>query len=321
MSKDLLYRPQLDYEKSYYTEGNLYDANINNDNNNNLTADDKNNKFDNVKDLIDDIKTKLPAIPKDVLEVFLPPFIVVTDVVNGFDKDDFEIPEVNPENPDGSHEIEPPNYDIDGGDKNDIPDDPFGREEDVYIDIPVDDSNKIDKLEFQYVNDLLDVFEDYLLNYNRTLDKYITNSITNLLYSHHDSVKRINTKILNDKNLSHLTDYLTKSQIMTKQQLLLYKKMFDLDETIFHIKACKVANEQRKRYRSNKKLEDTDTLTKGANDLLKESIMVSEKKYEENFYTLYKYLNSSVILFNECMNTVIKQKRTLILLNNKEREK
>lgn len=321
MSKNLLYKPQLDYEKNYYTEGDLYNSNINsNDNVENLTDND-NNKLNNMKDLIEDIKTKLPVVPKDILDVFLPPFLVITDVVNGFDDDKNNNPNLDPNKPNGSHEIEPPKNDIEFDNDDDIPDDPFGREDDVYIDVKVDDINKIEELEYQYVDDLKDVLLDYLMEYNRTLDKYISNTITNLTYSHHDNLKIVTTDILHDKNLSHLTDYLTKSQIGARQQLLLYKKMFDIDETIFHIKSVKIANEQRKRYRKNKKLEDKNTLTKGANDLLKESIMISEKKYEENFYSLYKYLNSSVILFNECMNTVIKQKRMLVLLNNKEREK
>ena len=149
----------------------------------------------------------------------------------------------------------------------------------------------------------------------------MVNVMTSLSLSKHSSLKIITTKNLEDENLSHVTDYLTKSKISLRQQLKLYCKMFDMDETIFHIRSVKVAKEQKKRYNKNTRIKDENALTKSANDLLRESIMVAEKKYEENFYGLYKYLNSSVILFNECTNTTIKQKQALVLINNKEREK
>jgi hypothetical protein len=165
------------------------------------------------------------------------------------------------------------------------------------------------------------VLEDYIIKFNEVIDKYMVNVVTTLSLSDYSSLKLITTKQLQDTNLSHVTDYLTKSQIGLKQQLKLYHKIYSIDETIFHIRSIKVANEQRKRYKTNKKLKDVNAITKSANDLLRESNMVAQKKYEENFYGLYKYLNSSVILFNECTNTTIKQKQALVLVNNKEREK
>lgn len=321
MSKDLLYRPDLSYEKSYYTDGKKYDFNQEQDNINNDSSTHLNNRLDNIKDILDDIISKLPAIPTDLLNTFLPSFIVINDVLKDLIDNKDDIPTITyPESPE-IIPINPPTETNPIPDPDKVPSDPFGIEDDIYIDIKPGDIDTEKEIERQYTYDLLDILHDYIIKYNNVLDKYIINVMTSLSLSEHSNLKVIATKDLDDTNLSHVTDYLTKSKISLKQQLRLYYKMFDTDETIFHIRSSKIAKEQLKRYKSNEKLKDENALTKSANDLLRESILVAEKKYEENFYGLYKYLNSSVILFNECTNTTIKQKQALVLLNNKEREK
>jgi hypothetical protein len=322
MAKDLLYRPDLSYDKSYYTDGKLYDLTEDIHINSQDEQDNLSNKLNHIDDLLKDIISKLPIIPEDLLDVFLPPFITVNDVLKDLIDNKDKIPSI-PQKPepdiiikDESDKIEPVIPD-----PNLPPSDPFGIEEDVIIGIPVLTIPENEELEREYILDLVDVLEDYIIKFNEVIDKYMVNVVTTLSLSDYSSLKLITTKQLQDTNLSHVTDYLTKSQIGLKQQLKLYHKIYSIDETIFHIRSIKVANEQRKRYKTNKKLKDVNAITKSANDLLRESNMVAQKKYEENFYGLYKYLNSSVILFNECTNTTIKQKQALVLVNNKEREK
>jgi uncharacterized protein YfkK (UPF0435 family) len=322
MAKDLLYRPDLSYDKSYYTDGNLYNSNIDENLNDREPTDGLHNKLENIDNLLEEIKSKLPVIPDNLLDVFLPSFGVVHDVLKDYIDNPASIPEI-PIKPEHEIIIKP---DIElgiipGPEGTLPPSDPFGIEEDITINIELEDIPTATLIERKYVVDLTDILYDYLIKYNNTLDKYIAEIMTSLSVSNYGSLDMIVTKDLKDRNLSHLTDYLTKSKIGLKQQLNLYFKMFDMDETIFHIRSVKVAKEQLKRYKSNKKLKDENLLTKSANDLLRESILVAEKKYEENFYGLYKYLNSSVILFNECTNTITKQKQALVLLNNREREK
>ena len=322
MAKDLLYRPDLSYDKSYYTDGNLYNSNIDENLNDREPIDGLYNKLENIDNLLEEIKSKLPVIPDNLLDVFLPSFGVVHDVLKDYIDNPASIPEI-PIEPEHEIIIKP---DIELGIIPDPegalpPSDPFGIEEDITINIELEDIPTAILIERKYVVDLTDILYDYLIKYNNTLDKYIAEIMTSLSVSDYGSLDMIATKDLKDRNLSHLTDYLTKSKIGLRQQLNLYFKMFDMDETIFHIRSVKVAKEQLKRYKSNKKLKDENLLTKSANDLLRESILVAEKKYEENFYGLYKYLNSSVILFNECTNTITKQKQALVLLNNREREK
>lgn len=322
MSKNILYRPDLSYEKKYYTEGYIFKDKENSSSNGEPNSQINSDKVDQIKDIIEDIKTKLPFLPHEILDVFLPPFIVVDDVFNDLlDDDDVDISDPS---------IKDPEIDDNHGKDNDkdnnfvtgeIPDNPFGTEDNTFIDVPVVFIPKDKEIDKNYIDDLTDIFKDYLIEYNYTLDKYINNHMLAFSKSRFTEFKYIPTNSLIDTNLSHVSDFITKSNILMQQKLMLYKKQFNIDETIHRIKAVKVAKELLKRYYTNKRLEGKDLLERKANELLNESKLVYEKKYEENFYSLYKYLNSSVIIFNECVNLNIKQKESLVLLNNLEREK
>lgn len=320
MTKNLLYKPRLGYEKNYYTEGNLYNFAEDENSNNDGLSTKPFDKLDNLKDLTNEIIGKLPLIPEEVLDTFLPPFFISNSLIEEMNNNKENIPVINPEEEPDFSLVPKPDEDNDFSDMDDIPDDPFGREDDVYVDIKINTIPDDVLIESEYTKDLMDILEDYLLKYNKVLDEYINSTLTFLTHSKQKRLDYIPTKNLKDKNLSHVSDYITKSKITLKQNLLLYRKLYDMDQTIYQIRAVKVANEQRKRYSLNKRIEDTDMIAKGGNDLLKESKMISQKKYEENFYSLYKYLNSSVILFDESIKIVIKQKKMLVLLNNRERE-
>lgn len=321
MPKDLLYKPNLTYEKSYYTEGNLYDID-NETSNDNLYSSNEVllNKIDSLEEIKGNVLSKLPLIPESIRDVIKPSIDLIGDLVDDLvnSKDDLE------DKDDSTTEVIPvyPSKDDKNSDKDidTVPDNPFASESNKTVIIPDKTIDISEEVERQYKEDLVDIIGDYLKKQNSALQNYINGLLTYAHYANHNTIKNYTSKTISNKNLTHLTDYITKSKIGLKQQIRLYNKLFTLDETIYHLKAVKVAKEQLKRYKSNERIEDENLLTKSANDLLIESRLVAEKKYEENFYGLYKYLNSSVIIFNECMNTFVKQKRSLILLNNEERE-
>ena len=323
MAEDMLYKPNLTYSKNYYTEGNLYDNSSNFDDSSSSITNKPADKIDRLEELRNEILNKLPMMPEDIVDAFLPPFYIINGIVQDLQNNKDNLPTL----PD-KEELEViviPGPDDDSDDESilgEVPDNPFDIEkEDGFINIKIEEVPKDIELEVEYISDLTDIIKDYLEKYNAVYDTYINGALSFYSLSNHKDIKNIETKDLTkNTNLSHISDFVTKSNISVKQKVRLANKMFDLDETIFHIRATKVANELRKRYYSNEKLEDKNILTKGANDLLKESRIISQKKYEENFYALYKYLNSSVIIFNECIGAVVKQKRALITLNNEERE-
>ena len=324
MAEDMLYKPNLTYSKNYYTEGNLYDNSSNFHDSSSSITNKPADKIDRLEELRNEILNKLPMMPEDVVDAFLPPFYIINGIVQDLQNNKDNLPTL-PDKEESEVIVIPGSDDDDSDDESnlgEVPDNPFDIEkEDGFINIKIEEVPKDIELEVEYISDLTDIIKDYLEKYNAVYDTYINGALSFYSLSNHKDIKNIETKDLTkNTNLSHISDFVTKSNISVKQKVRLANKMFDLDETIFHIRATKVANELRKRYYSNEKLEDKNILTKGANDLLKESRIISQKKYEENFYALYKYLNSSVIIFNECIGAVVKQKRALITLNNEERE-
>lgn len=320
MPKDLLYKPNLTYEKNYYTEGDLYNETEDTVTNEDSSSNDVINKIDKLEELKNNIASKLPLLPNSIQQVIKPSIDKIVEIVDNLidKKDDFDYSDDEP-----TIDVIPV-YPSDNEDKNndldDVPDNPYKSESSNTISIPSKDIDIKEVVEQQYKKDLIDILEDYLNKQNTAMQNYINSLFTYAAYSENTNIKNYTSKTVSNKNLTHVTDYVTKSKIGLKQQIRLYNKLFTLDETIYHLRAVKVAKEQLKRYKTNERIEDKNLLTKSANDLLIESRLVAEKKYEENFYGLYKYLNSSVIIFNECMNTYVKQKRSLILLNNEERE-
>ena len=324
MAEDMLYKPNLTYSKNYYTEGNLYDNSSNFDDSSSSITNKPADKIDRLEELRNEILNKLPMMPEDIVDAFLPPFYIINGIVQDLQNNKDNLPTL-PDKEESEVIVIPGSDDDDSDDESilgEVPDNPFDIEkEDGFINIKIEEVPKDIELEVEYISDLTDIIKDYLEKYNAVYDNYINGALSFYSLSNHKDIKNIETKdLIKNTNLSHVSDFVTKSNILVEQKVRLANKMFDLDETIFHIRATKVANELRKRYYSNEKMEDKDILTKGANDLLKESRIISQKKYEENFYALYKYLNSSVIIFNECIGAVVKQRRALITLNNEERE-
>lgn len=323
MAEDMLYKPNLTYSKNYYTEGNLYDNSSNFDDSSSSITNKPADKIDRLEELRNEILNKLPMMPEDIVDAFLPPFYIINGIVQDLQNNKDNLPTL-PDKEESEVVVIPGSDDDSDNESNlgKVPDNPFDIEkEDGFINIKIEEVPKDIELEVEYISDLTDIIKDYLEKYNAVYDNYINGALSFYSLSNHKDIKNIETKdLIKNTNLSHVSDFVTKSNILVEQKVRLANKMFDLDETIFHIRATKVANELRKRYYSNEKMEDKDILTKGANDLLKESRIISQKKYEENFYALYKYLNSSVIIFNECIGAVVKQRRALITLNNEERE-
>ena len=82
MSKDLLYKPNLTYDKDYYTEGNIYtDSEVisynDSSSSNNLTS-----KVEVLEELKNEFLSKLPLVPESVKDIIMPSIDLIGDVVD-----------------------------------------------------------------------------------------------------------------------------------------------------------------------------------------------------------------------------------------------
>lgn len=363
--ESILYSPNLQYDKNYYTEDseikNFYDNDNNNkDDSDNKDSNDNNtlSKFDQVQDTINMIDKLLPLLPEFIVNVYLPPYIEMgnefEDIKNSNKDNNNNNNDNNNEgnsngnnNNNGGNSNEDLNNsgnnngDSNGngnnngnsngggngtvGDDNDnnknfYPVDPFYKGEDVYADIedPLADYSKV--IVKQYYQNFLDIYKDYLDKLYRIINDFILSIIESTMANPlKDNPLDYKTTGIRNPQLWHLSDYLCKSNIYLDQQIRLHRKLFDLDESILHIRQLKISKEQVKRYYEINEMREKSKFDFNSNLVLEESRKVAKKKYKENLKNLYKYLNSSVILLDESLNLLKKQSESITTINKYEK--
>lgn len=103
-----------------------------------------------------------------------------------------------------------------------------------------------------------------------------------------------------EKDFAHLSDAVQKLPIVRDQKQRILKKIFNERETKTHLDRCRATKAQRHRYYDIYMSHPNTFLEAQGNDLLIELRIAYDKKYQESMYSLYKYLNSAVIIMNEC---------------------
>ena len=106
---------------------------------------------------------------------------------------------------------------------------------------------------------------------------------------------------VSDSNLVHLSDYVTRSQIIRDQKTRLFNKTHNTNETLYHLRACLAAKEQRARYYKANYGDSSTFLSTKSNSLLLNSRQQYDANYKNAVYNLFKYLNSSVLIINDSL--------------------
>ena len=255
-------------------------------------------------------------MPDVITNSYLSPYIVLKSEFEKLEEPEEENSENNNSNND--EDEEKPDIEIEQTNPSDFP--PiFDREDDFYIDIKDPEADKVEVIKKNYYYDFLDIYKDYLKKLNLSTDEYIDSVFTTTFGAQLTDYKTdYTTKTIKNKQLSHLTDYILKSNVMLDQTMRLHSKLFQLDETILHIKNMKIAQQERLRYYNIQEIDQYTDLDTTSNIILKESRRVSDQKYMNSLYNLYKYLNSSVILMSESLNELDKQNKALVEINLKD---
>lgn len=320
MAKDLLYRPSLKYDKNYYTEGNIKDTSTTE----NISDTNVFEKKEVIDNLIAKTESKFKFLSDEIKKTYLPPFAVMKDEYKKIEEEyiDNDTIYTDPINHDPTDPDPIKTISIVAPDIEDYPDKDissiFDREDDIYVDITDPMSNPVEIIKRTYYVNFLDIYEDYLLKMDASLTKYIMSTMQALsLITTKRKLSDYSTTNLKNKDLLHLSDFLIKSDVNLSQTMRLHKKLFNLDEIILHIRSIRITKEQMIRYNNIPEQTQVNFLDVDSNIILKESIRVSEKKYENNLYSLYKHLNSSVILLDESLKTLTKQNKAMIIISNK----
>lgn len=315
----ILYSPNLQYDKSYYTEGakkNNYEEKNDND-----IKDESISKLDEIKDLTNRIDSNLALLPDYIKDAYLPPYIEMNKESNKI-YDEIKHKDNDDDNKDknkGDNEHYIPG-EPEPEDKDYYPEDPFQKGEDVYVEFedPYADYSKV--VNNRYYTNFLDIYADYLNKLYKVTNDFILDLIDATINNPlRDNPLQYKTTKIKNKDLWHLTDFLCKSSIYLDQQIRLHKKFFDIDESVLHIRQLKMAKEQSARYYKINELQEKNKYDMLSNLTLQESRYVADKKYKENLKHLYKYLNSSVILLDESLNMLKKQAQSMTTINKYEK--
>jgi hypothetical protein len=324
---NIQYKPNFDYEKNYNTAGNL---NTTEQQTSQSNTDIYNEAVDNLSDKLKAIEDAIRVLPTEIYNAVKSPITGVRYMLDNLGAGDAQpIPTtmVKQTTDDDSPIIIPTDTgsgssgdDTDENGLEDIPDEIFPEGDGTSVNIEIITVPDEDVIDQEYKYDMACIFVDYINKMNDSIAKFYSNIVaisTEVdipsfldLYAKFDG----SSKNISD-NMKPMSDFVIRNQISLDQQLRMYTKLFDVDSMILNIRACKSAAELRKRYFKAQYVPDSDLLSMNQNDLLANTRIDFDKKYTENLYNLYKYLNSSVILIDESMKLELKMsqaKATLI---------
>lgn len=311
--QDILYRPELEYEKNYDTSGRYSEETEYTE-----SEEQTESLIEELLNNVEDINKIIGMLPPDIQEIVKKPLAVIEHVIGDIEHDPERLPEVE-------ETITVENNPIPGTmpDPDDYPSSPFIEDDDDPIAITITKNNKAEVIKSEYEYDLVSIISDYLNKLDVLMNKYLRNILTHFKGIDAVSFQKILSKYSGsaantDKDYKHLSDLVVRSQISRSMKQRMYNKMFSVDRTIAHITVCKTGTEQRIRYynASYQPLDTTDNVI--SNRLLESSRATYDAKYKQNFINLYKYLNSSVIVLDECLNMFINEAQAKIILLKKE---
>jgi hypothetical protein len=318
---EILYRPDLDYKKDYSTTANITQTDTQTVAPGTTTEPDAATKINDIKDDADAIKDVVSTLPDDFQKAVKPILETVIVVLDSIDPDKYPVDPigtiiettVDPSTVDPNPITNP--VDPTKGEMPELPDDIFPNLPDIDTVVVKTGEDKD-----PFVRDLVDVIDDYIANLKQKVNQFIQKIIMSTGTTTISELQKYynpytgSAAQMKNKNLKHISDIVVRSQIIRGQKVRLMNKLFDENQTLMHIQSCKVANELKNRYDDEEYVEESDYNSFVRNIALSDSRSSYSKKYKENFYNLYKYLNSSVILFNECLDLLSSEIQAKVII-------
>lgn len=312
--KDLFYRPDLSPKKDYMSDAELEGIAEEDLQEDELSDDD----IEELVEHIDDMLDVLDILPDDLPEAIRPSLEEIKNDMLSMRRSGIDIPDIESDedevvfDPIGVIPTRPKDEPRKGPSLFPINDTiPIEVVPPKPLRIVLDNTFRIDKTELyrDFINRLRLVIEMYM----REL-LYISNvgglpSYRDLFYYYSLPASDL------PKNYKHVGDGIVRSQIERGQKAKFFKKMYNIDQTIYHLRANKASHELRKRYYDTKFQKSRNYLETQGNDLLRAERQKYDKKYEDNMYNFYKYLNSAVILVDEVLQTFLQEAKGKAILH------
>lgn len=322
---DILYRPELGYEKKYDSSKSFTNTGTDNGGDNTETVPST-TPLDIVNEDIKAIEDVLSGIPSDLADLIKKPLTGAKDILKDIDPEKYD-PDYNPATDIivMTPGISTPGTSVGTDEPNDDDEIPDVFSDDIpMIDVKVIRTDIAEKILKSYDNDLVSILADYVSNMKNKISNYYSSLSVIAKESGVTDVgalsKPYNTVTTTIKNINvhHMADQIIRSQIVRSQKMRLFKKLYSADQTISHIRSCKVSRDLRSRYYAASHIANDSFLDVSQNSLLEAVRNGYDRKHDENLLNLYKYLNSSVILMDECLSMAIQEAQAKAILIKSE---
>lgn len=116
------------------------------------------------------------------------------------------------------------------------------------------------------------------------------------------------------QSLEHLRDFICRSQIARNQQTRLFRKTHSVDRTLQHMRSWHAAEQERERYYDEKYRDSGTYVESHSNALLREARSSYDTGYSSALYSMYKYLDSSVMVMNDILTATAKEAQAKAML-------
>lgn len=300
--KDIFYRPNLQKQQSYYSDGDIEDTQLPSL----VSTQPVQKTVTALKRNVEDIKKVLILVPGEMSKPISSVLLSVEFLLTLIDTDKYDEVLSSGDKDYIVSENERPNYKpVTAISVSDLLSKNYSSKK-----IDTDQLSKIERVKRDYYKSLCSIANYYMDQLKQSLTEYNVNIINNLGLAEEDLnfLEKNFTSSYNelvkelDKNVGHIADYLNKSRIIKDQKLRMCNKLFNDRQSLAHVKSLELSKELVLRYCQNEKTNDYDFDT-----ILVAQTILEENKLDKKLQEYYKYLNSSVILVDECLKLHVKE--------------
>jgi hypothetical protein len=204
------------------------------------------------------------------------------------------------------------------------PEDPppgFGDDDDIFVIstpfvISYEEYDPIEKMEMEFTKNLYDLIEYYVVSLAKCVNRFYLGLVTSIHTANRDTGRDdmayyiINQVSFNDAkdvadDLRHLVDTALRGEVNGDLKLSFCSNNFSLENTLYHMKNFKMANDLRIRYEKENASKDGTDEGSISDRILSGLKSTYDKKYDAAYINLYKYLNSSTIVLNDVFNLML----------------
>lgn len=167
-----------------------------------------------------------------------------------------------------------------------------------------------ERMKLEYTKNLADVIHHYTSQLKDLVCgfyMYRLSAITSIKDDFDASflINEITSNNCSTKNETrHLMDSALRNEVIGSNKLNFSLNTFTLEGTLYHLKNFSAIHEMRMRYANIEKAENNTMADSLSNKILNGNRDTYDKKYDLAYINLYKYLNGSLNILEDCMRTL-----------------